>query len=202
MYSIINFFVASCADFTKQFLSILNSSRWILIDSSFRARASCCFTLFVVIFSTLSDLSLASASFYFVLHATRISAWINLSFASVENDSSFAATYFSSKSKSCTLAFSAFFFQSMCLLSLIGITPPFQYFHAKNVSSLRLILMATHCVGVSPLQVLCEVLWFSTLVPLLVLHVSPLDYSAYYSTLLVYDTILDVCPLIVWLISL
>ena len=124
--------VAYCADFTKIFFSVVNSSRWILINSSLRAKASWCSTIFVAILSTRSDLSLSISSLYFVLHATRLSMWTNISFSSVENDSSFAATYFSSKSESRTLAFSAFYF-SINMSSLTDWSnASFSIFSCKN----------------------------------------------------------------------
>ena len=48
----------------------------------------------------------------------------------------------------------SFLFQSICLLYLIEVTPNFEDFLAKTVSSLRIILLAPPFVGVSPLQVL------------------------------------------------
>ena len=90
-----------------------------------------------------------------------------------------------------------FLFQSTCLPSLIEVTHPFQYFRAKTVSVPRLLLLAPPLYGVSTLQVLCELLNFYPLMALIVLHVPPLESSAYSSILLVYDMRLNVLSLLV-----
>ena len=160
------------------------------------------FQLFFVSFSTQIDLSLASASLYFVLHATRLSAWINLSFSRVEDESSFEDTAFSNKSRACRLTLFDFPFSINMSSFSDWSNASFSIFSRENSFSPRLLLLAPPLSGVSTLQVLCELLRFYPLMPLIVLHVPPLESSAYSSILLVYDMILDVLSLLVWYISL